>query len=308
MSFLKSTESARPRDPLRPVRPFLKWPGGKRSLLPAILPQLPKRIGTFFEPFVGGGALFFALAGEAPRRFNRAVLADANERIVWTYRAVRDHAEDVVALLSTYRDDAATYEKMRNVDVDALSDVEVAAWFIYTNRCGHGGMQRSATRSKFVSGFNVPRDKSRPARTRVQFDADNLRACSRALQGVEITHGDFTAPLAKATGGDCAYLDPPYVPASDTARFTSYTAEGFGANDQRRLRDLALTIVGRGVHVIASNSDTPAVHALYSDPGFELMPVAASRRINRKPGFAGTANEVLIIGQPSPTRSAGTIP
>ena len=282
-----------PRDRSKPAAPPFKWLGGKRWLVPDLLGRIPTKIGTYYEPFCGGGAIFWALTGEPSPRFDRAVLADANLRLVRTYRALQEDPEAIIRLLASYPDDKATFDELRASDVDSdPNDPLTAAWLIYLQCCGHGAVYRV----NGSGGYNVPRDKSRKERPILSVNADNLRACSRALQGVDIRHGDFAACVADAKPGDLVFLDPPYRPASRTADFTGYTADGFGPAEHVRLRDLAKELMARGVHVALSNSDNPEVRGLYADPAFNVIPVTAPRRINRKLGHAMTAAEVLIVG------------
>lgn len=265
------------------ARPFLKWVGGKRQLLPRLLAQMPASYGRYFEPFIGGGALFFALQPKL------AVISDVNERLVRTYRAVRDDVETVIALLATYPYERSFYERMRALDVDARPDAEAAAWFIYVNRTGFNGLYRVNRAGR----FNVPFGKyTNPTIC----DADLLRECSLALRGVEIRHADFADAVAGADTGDFVYFDPPYVPLTATSSFTAYHADGFGRDDQRRLRDVAARLVARGVHVLASNSSASLVRDLYSAPTFTLVEVDATRAVNCRADRRGVVREVLISG------------
>ncbi len=262
------------------ARPFVKWVGGKRQLLDRIMRYVPDRFGTYHEPFVGGGALFFHLQ---PRS---AILADSNERLIRTYRGIRDEPERVIELLRGYPHEKSFFLEMRTVDIDAAeSDAIVAAWFIYLNKTAYNGLYR-VNRSNL---FNVPfGDQKNPNIC----DADNIRACSRALKGAKLEIGDFEAVLERAEAGDFVYFDPPYVPLSVTSDFTSYTHDGFDMSDQVRLRDVARELKKRKVHVLVSNSSAPAVRELYSD--FEQIEVGARRAINCKANGRGEVAELLI--------------
>ena len=261
-------------------RPFLKWAGGKRQLLPALLKEVPRPLPRFIEPFVGGGALFFEL------RPREALLADVNERLIRTYRGVRDHVDDVIALLREYPHDEAFFYDLREVDVDARTDAEVAAWFIYLNRTGFNGLYRVNRRNR----FNVPFGRhDNPTIC----DETTLRSCSRALARSELLVADFAEAAATARSGDFVYFDPPYVPLSVTSSFTSYTSGGFDAEDQRRLRDVALELKRRGVNVLLSNSSAPFVRELYAE-GFEVTEVSATRLVNSKVSGRGAVVELVI--------------
>jgi len=265
---------------LRPAKPFLKWAGGKRQLLEHLRARVPGEIGVYHEPFVGGGALFFDTAPE------HAVLSDWNPRLVRTYTAVRDNPEGVIERLSNYPNEKSFFLKMRERDIDSDTDEDLAAWMIYLNKTGFNGLYR-VNRS---GGFNVPFGRySNPNIC----DAENLRAASERLQGVEILHSDFRSVEDRCVEGDFVYFDPPYVPASSTASFTAYTKNGFDLDDQAELRDLAWRLKERGVTVLLSNSSVPEVHALYAE-GFERIEIFANRAINRDAAKRGKVAEALI--------------
>ncbi len=261
-------------------RPFLKWAGGKRQLLPELLAQLPAQRRTYHEPFLGGGALFFKLQPD------RAVLSDLNERLIRTYRAVRDDVEAVVKALRECPNDKDFFLRMRARDIDSANDIELAAWFIFLNKTGFNGLYRVNS----SGGFNVP--MGRYANPKI-LDTANLRNCSHALQDTGVECEGFTAVLDRAVAGDAVYCDPPYVPLSSTASFTAYTKAGFGPQDQVALRDMALALKGRGVTVILSNHDTPEVRELYAD-GFELSRIMVARAINSAANKRGGVGELII--------------
>lgn len=261
------------------VRPFLKWAGGKRQLLPELRKHVPASYGRYFEPFVGAGALFFALQ---PRD---AVLGDVNRRLVRTYKGVRDRVGDVVKRLRTYRHDRDFYYELRELDVDRKTDAAVAAWFIYLNKTGYNGLYRVNRDNR----FNVPFGRyTNPGICQ----EDLLRACSATLARAELREGDFEAAVRDARRGDFVYFDPPYVPLSATSSFTSYTSGGFGPEDQARLRDVAWRLRQRGVHVLLSNSSAPGVRDLYRD--FDVVEVAATRNVNSRARGRGAVAELLI--------------
>lgn len=267
------------------ARPFLKWVGGKRGLLPTLKAHIPARFGRYHEPFVGGGALFFHFA--CRRALARgAVLSDNNERLIRAYHGVRDTVEDVIDRLSSYPHEKDFYLRMREEQIDQRSDAEVAAWLIYVNRTGFNGLYRVNQKNK----FNVPfGDYENPKIC----DADNLRACSRALKGVELRCEPFDRVADRAEAGDFVYFDPPYVPISATSSFTSYTANGFGVPHQEKLASVARSLKARGVHVLLSNSSAPLVRELYKE-GFSLVEVQAARSINSCATGRGKVAELLM--------------
>ncbi len=262
------------------IPPFIKWVGGKRGLVEQLLPHLPKQFGRFHEPFAGGAALFFTL------RPKRASLSDENERLVRSYVGLRDDTDEVIRLLKTYPHDRAFFEAQRARDIDAESDAEVAAWFIYLNKTGFNGLYRVNSKNR----FNVP--FGRYAKPNI-CDVPTLRACAAALSGVRIERCDFERAARRAKTGDLVYFDPPYVPLSATSSFTSYTSGRFDLDAPARLRDTALALAERGVHVLLSNSSSDVVRDLYASR-FDLVSVNARRAINSKGDGRRAIPELLI--------------
>jgi DNA adenine methylase len=267
-----------------PIKPFLKWAGGKRSLLSQMLPHMPKKFGRYHEPFVGSAALFFHLG---PRH---AALSDNNERLVRCFTGLRSHPDAVAAKLAGYPYEREFFLNMRKRDIDAEDDVELAAWFIYLNKTGFNGLYRVNKKNR----FNVPFGKYKSPRI---CDERTLRACAARLEHADIRHRDFEAAADDAEAGDLVYFDPPYVPLSATSSFTSYTSHGFGADAQERLRDCARALARRGVHVLISNSSAELVHELYAGRDFKLTEVEARRSINSRKDRRGPVTELLIKGR-----------
>jgi DNA adenine methylase len=282
--FVVAAAALLPSDLEAKPKPFVKWVGGKRQLLASIEKHLKLEPGAaYHEPFIGGGAVFFHLQPK------RATITDSNERLIRTYKGIKKNVEGVITRLRAY---AAKHEKrfylsMRARDIDATDDdVEIAAWFVYLNRTGYNGLYRVNSNN----GFNVPfGDYKNPTIC----DAENLRACSRALKGARIEKRDFGAVLGRAKPGDFVYLDPPYIPLTATSRFTDYTSEGFSDAEQVRLRDIALELKRSGVTVLLSNSSAPRVYDLY-EKHFECVEVDARRSVNCKPNGRGRIPELLI--------------
>ncbi|HEY2731880.1 MAG TPA: DNA adenine methylase [Polyangia bacterium] len=263
--------------------PFLKWAGGKRQLLPHILRSVPAQVDTYYEPFLGGGAVFFALAGQG--RFRRAVLSDANDELINCYDVVRTRVSALVAVLRKHRYEEAYYYRLRDQEPEVLRPVERAARLIYLNRCGYNGLYRVNSAGR----FNVPFGRHREPTI---CDEPRLRAASEALASVQIRSGDFEERLLEASPGDFVYLDPPYVPLSATSSFTSYARGAFGVAEQARLA-LALRGLGqRGVRALLSNSDCRATRALYR--GLALRKVPVRRAINSVPTARGSVAELLV--------------
>jgi DNA adenine methylase len=266
------------------LKPFLKWVGGKRHLIAQLQRYLPERFGRYHEPFLGGGALFFFLSPRLGRR--RAYLADSNLRLVRAYLGLRSDPDGVIRLLRSYPHERRFFLEMRAWPVDQRSDAEVAAWLIYLNKTAYNGLYRVNSRNL----FNVPfGDYARPTIC----DEPRLRACAACLQGARVEQLDFEQAAERAEPNDLVYFDPPYVPLSTTSSFTSYTSQGFGPEDQVRLRDLARRLKQRGVHVLVSNSSAQAVRELYRD-GFQLARISARRAIAARVTERGPIGELLI--------------
>jgi DNA adenine methylase len=266
-------------------RPFLKWAGGKGQLLDQLRPRLPARFGRYFEPFAGGAALFFSL------RPRRAVLADVNAELMDCYVATRDQVDAVIEALGHHRYGAADYYRVRAIEGSTLPLAERAARTIYLNKTGYNGLYRVNRAGK----FNVPMGRyTNP----MLCDAGNLRACSIALQGVDLRVVDFEDVASRAKAGDFVYFDPPYVPVSDSADFTSYVPGGFGADQQRRLAGVFAKLARRGVYTMLSNSDTLTVRELYRD--FRIDTVLAARFINSRGSRRGKVGEVVVTSWSGP--------
>lgn len=260
-------------------RPFLKWAGGKAKLAPQIMARFPDRFRRYHEPFIGGGAVFFALG---PRE---ATLSDVNADLITTYRAIRDHVESLIEVLLHHRASEEDFYRIRAVDPGGLSLIESAARTIYLNRTCFNGLYRVNRKGQ----FNVP--FGRYANPRI-CNAENLRAVSDALQGVDLRVEDAMAIGRRARRGDLVYFDPPYDPISPTASFTSYAKTGFGRTEQERLAEVFAHLAERGVHAVLSNSDTPFVRKLYKR--FEIETVYARRAINSRADRRGPVPEVLV--------------
>jgi DNA adenine methylase len=259
----------------------LKWAGGKSQLLGALSERVPRvpPFKRYFEPFLGGGALFFSLL---PKRGH---LSDVNDEIINCYQVVRDDVRALVEALGDHRYDEAHYYAVRDTDPARLGRIERAARTIFLNKTGFNGLYRVNRAGK----FNVPFGRyAKPAIC----DEANLRACSAALAGMEISTSDFERAAGRAEAGDFVYFDPPYVPLSRTAAFTAYAPGGFGLDAQSRLAKLFAKLAARGVDVLLSNSDVPEIRELYAPFCIETIP--ASRVINCKATRRGPVNELLV--------------
>ncbi len=261
-------------------QPFIKWAGGKGQLLDQLAPHLPASFATYYEPFLGGGAMFFAL------RPARAILGDINEDLIAAYRLVRDDVGGLMTALDTHVYDKEHYYHVRGLDPAAMTMRERAARFLYLNRTCYNGLYRVNRKGQ----FNVPIGRYRsPLRL---YSVGVLRAASLALSNAEIRLGSFEHTLAAAGPGDFAYLDPPYVPLSASANFTSYTRDGFVLFDQQWLKAQFDKLTERGCQALLSNSDTPFTRWLYGD--YRIDTVSASRAINSNAEGRQPITEILV--------------
>jgi DNA adenine methylase len=263
------------------ARPVLKWAGGKTQLLPEILRRAPGRIRTYFEPFVGGGAVFFALAAEG--RFERAVLADSNPELVNVYQAIKADVNAVIRALLRFGHSEEEYYAIR--DSKPRTPAGRAARTIYLNKTGYNGLYR-VNRS---GEFNVPFGRYKNPN---YCDRENLEAVARVLADVEIEVADFEQTCARAERGDFVYLDPPYVPLSKTSNFTAYDRHPFGLPEQQRLAALFGELHARGVRALLSNSFTPETEALYA--AWQCEKVSVARMINSRSSGRGPVPELLV--------------
>lgn len=266
--------------------PVIKWVGGKGKLLHELTARLPERFNRYFEPFAGGLALFFRVA---PRK---AVISDSNADLIALYKAISSDVGAVIRKLQHHREahDEKHYYAMRanwNQHHDSWSDAERAAGFIYLNKTCFNGLWR-VNRS---GDFNVPIGRYTDPPICVP---ETLRAAHALLARAELRCGDYQAAVADAGRGDFVYFDPPYDPITPTANFTSYSAAGFGPDDQRALAETARKLVARGCQVMLSNSDTPFIRSIYK--GFQIDRVKCSRAINSNASKRGDVDEVIVMG------------
>lgn len=261
-------------------RPFLKWAGGKSQLIQQYLPWFPPEFSNYYEPFLGGGAIFFHLLPKQAR------LMDINPELVNVFCCVRDCVEELIALLEHHRDRhcADYYYQMRSWAEGTA--VERAARLIYLNKTCFNGLYRENSKGQ----FNVPIGRYKKP---MICDAELLVAASSVLASTQIELQPFEAVLNYASSShDFVYFDPPYYPISATSRFTAYNRYSFTEADQIRLRDTVMALANRGVKVMLSNSDCPFVRDLYKD--FRIHTILATRAINSNAERRGKITEVLV--------------
>ncbi|MCD7780928.1 MAG: DNA adenine methylase [Candidatus Gastranaerophilales bacterium] len=263
--------------------PIVKWVGGKRQLMFELIKNMPKSYNRYFEPFIGGGALFFELQPE------NAYISDMNEELINLYQVVRDNVDELIIDLQRHEVSKKYFMRIRNIDrtdkYENWSDIQKASRFIYLNRTCFNGMYRVNSQGQ----FNVPFGHYKNPRI---IDENNLLNCSELLKKTEIRCADFSEVLSKVRNGDFVYFDPPYVPLNETSSFTSYTKDGFDIDMQFKLREVCDELDSIGVKFMLSNSDTELANELYAN--YEIKKVFASRAINANVDGRGKITEVLV--------------
>ena len=268
-------------------KPFVKWAGGKRQILDKLKQYVPTNYNCYYEPFIGGGALFFELSPK------KAIINDSNQELMNVYQVLCDHDKytKMCKLLNKYEANHSEeqYYEIRNKDKEKsfnrLSDYKKAARTLYLNKACFNGLYRVNSKGQ----FNVPFNKNKKVNT---YDGENLLTIHMYLNMNDITiqSMDFEECVKTAQKGDFVYFDPPYD--SDTTTFNSYTEEGFGKEEQRRLAKVFKELDSRGVYVMLSNHNTLLVNELYKD--YNIHIIEAKRSINSKGTKRGNVEELII--------------
>ena len=256
-------------------KPFIKWVGGKRQLIPILEQNIPDKFNTYHEPFLGGGAVLFHILMILPKQ--RCKVSDLNSDLVLTYVTIRDRIDDLISSLkvhsSKYAEDSKTYYySIRGTS--PKNQVEKASRLIFLNRTCFNGLYRVNSKGK----FNVPLGRYTNPNI---VNEENLRAVSQALQSnrIDISCRDFSSILDGVSKGDFVYFDPPYRPVSSTANFTSYTDRDFGSKDLERLIQLCIDLDEKGARVMLSNSDSDEISRSFPKK-WRTQRIAANRTIN----------------------------
>ncbi|MSD83785.1 Dam family site-specific DNA-(adenine-N6)-methyltransferase [Lactobacillus curvatus] len=269
------------------LKPFTKWVGGKRQLLGNLKEYLPESYNHYYEPFLGGGALFFSLAPQS------ATINDLNVDLINIYHVIKKKPEQLIDELRIHENNNSKeyYLDIRSVDRDErifkMTDVQKAARIMYMLRVDFNGLYRVNSKGQ----FNVPYGSNKNPKI---VDDETIINISQYLNNADINilSTDFENVVKDARKGDLVYFDPPYIPLTETSSFTSYTKDGFNYEDQVRLRDVCLNLSRKGVSVMISNSDTPLTRELYA--GFNINTVNAKRNINSNAKKRGFINELII--------------
>lgn len=271
--------------------PFLQWVGGKRQLLNQIVQTMPKSFNNYYEPFLGGGALFFNLG---LTKEHQVFVSDINDELINSYQQLKNNPKALINSLNNLylSDSKQMFYQIRSLDrlpyFDQMPDLEKAIRFIYLNHAGFNGLWRVNQKNQ----CNTPYGSHK----RLTLNKDLFFKDSQYLNqdNIHISQKSFTDALQNVKPHDFVYLDPPYIPLNNTSYFTSYNSHGFSFQDQIELRDLALHLSARHVFLLISNSDTPACRSLYADDIFRIRRVQASRSINSNAKKRGKINELLI--------------
>ena len=271
------------------LKPLVKWAGGKRQLLSELLDRLPKKWETYYEPFVGGGALLIELYNK--RMLKSAVISDLNEELINLYHVVKNYPYELVEMLNNteFKNEKETYLKLRERFNEIIGNpkysIERAALFLYLNKHCYNGLWRVNKSGKFNVPFGRYKNPSLPSK-------EHILEFSNMLRNIEILNLDFEEAVLSACEGDFVYFDPPYQPVSETAYFTDYTSGGFDYSEQKRLAKVCKKLTKKGVYVMVSNSNTDEIKELYDD--FHIFVVEANRFINSKADRRKGATEVII--------------
>jgi len=260
-----------------PAQPFIKWAGGKRNLLDKLQKNIINDYDNYYEPFIGGGALFFKINTE------NGYISDINTDLITTYNVVKYFPLDLIKALKNHSENhTKEYYYLIRSQHNLTDIVEIAARFIYLNKTCFNGLYRVNKSGK----FNVPIGSYKNPNI---VQEQNILACSKALQKTDIKNINFYDINPKS--GDLVYFDPPYDPINDTS-FTTYTKDDFKRNEQIKLRDFALKLYENGVYVIISNSNTEFIRDIYSSYIFNINIINAPRNISCK--SRKSVEEVII--------------
>lgn len=268
------------------VAPVVKWVGGKRQLIDDLTPLFPKKITSYCEPFVGGGAVLFSLQPKI------AYVNDINAELINIYEVIRDDVDALIAALSEHKNEEKYFYAIRDWDRDSetyfqRSKVQRAARIIYLNKTCYNGLFRVNNAGE----FNAPYGHYKKPNI---VSAPTLRAVSNYFQSTQLTftNTDYAEVLSNVPKETFVYLDPPYDPVSDTANFTGYTRGGFDRTEQVRLRECCDELTRRKIKFMLSNSSTEFIREQYAD--YDITPVRAKRAINSNASKRGHVDEVVI--------------
>ncbi|KYG90628.1 hypothetical protein A0U40_06545 [[Bacillus] sp. KCTC 13219] len=267
------------------IQPVVKWVGGKRQLIPEISKYIPTKISTYYEPFIGGGAVLFHLQPK------KAVINDFNPELINVYEVIKNHVDELIESLSTHKNEEEYFYNLRAIDrtkeYKEFNNIEKASRFIYLNKTCYNGLYRVNSQGFFNTPFGKYKNPN-------IVDEYVLKAVSKYFNNnnIILLNGDFEESVKGARKGAFVYFDPPYDPVTDTSNFTGYTLAGFNRDDQVRLKLLCDKLNSKGVKFLLSNAKTDFILDLYKEYTIEI--VRAKRNVNSDSSKRGEVDEVLI--------------
>ena len=275
------------------AKPFLKWVGGKTKLIPELVAMFPKKFNNYYEPFVGGGALYYEVIQKYKVGFSS--INDINKKLITAYTQIKLKPKNLISLLKNIEKEykklslieqreyfISTRKKYNEGNID---DITTAAYLIFLNKTCFNGMYRENSKGE----YNIPfGDQKNPTIC----DEENILAVSKCLKNTEITNLSFEDAVKKCKKGDLIYFDPPYYPINATSSFTGYSKNSFGEKEQRKLKDVFTDLDKKGCFVMLSNSHTPFINELYKE--FRINFRSAARSINSNGEKRGKIQEVVV--------------
>lgn len=275
------------------AKPFIKWVGGKGKLILELEKYFPKEFNRYYEPFVGGGALFFYLKQSKDISFSS--INDINSKLITAYKQIQQNPEKLISLLknieteykklSLIEQEKYFYKMRENYNKENIDELTTAAYLIFLNKTCFNGMYRENSKGE----YNIPfGDQKNPTIC----DEENILAVSKRLKNTEITSQPFEKSIENCQKGDFIYFDPPYYPINVTSSFTSYSKSTFDQKEQEKLRNVFANLAKKSCFVMLSNSNTPFINDLYKD--FHINYLYAARSINSKGDKRGKIKEVVV--------------
>lgn len=264
-------------------KPFIKWAGGKRQIIKELTDSLPKNYNRYFEPFIGGGALFFAV------RPKNAYISDINPELINLYNTVKNNTHSLIKDLLRYKNTETEFYRIRNLDrtpdYKNLTNIEKAGRFIYLNKTCYNGLYRTNSKGQFNAPYGFYKNPN-------IIDEQNLKICSELLKETEIGLSDFSNIENKIKTHDFVYFDPPYIPINKTSSFTKYYKDDFNTGSQIKLKELCDRLNKKNIYFMLSNSYNETALNLYKE--YNIKKINAIRAINCKADKRGTINELII--------------
>ena len=264
-------------------KPFIKWAGGKRQIIKELTDSLPKNYNRYFEPFIGGGALFFAV------RPKNAYISDINPELINLYNTVKNNTHSLIKDLLRYKNTETEFYRIRNLDrtpdYKNLTNIEKAGRFIYLNKTCYNGLYRTNSKGQFNAPYGFYKNPN-------IIDEQNLKICSELLKETEIGLSDFSNIENKIKTRDFVYFDPPYIPINKTSSFTKYYKDDFNTGSQIKLKELCDRLNKKNIYFMLSNSYNETALNLYKE--YNIKKINAIKAINCKADKRGTINELII--------------